>query len=60
MKFRQLFDTFQNENDCSDERFISFHQFYTFLKSKDKVIKNSKIRRALQANGGIREINGNE
>ena len=61
MKFRQLFDTFQNEDDCSDEIFISFHQFYTFVKSKDKTIKNGNIRRALQSNsGGIREIQGKE
>ena len=61
MKFRQLFDTFRNENDCSDERFISFNQFYTFIKSKDKNVKNGNIRRAFQSNGvGIREINGNE
>ena len=61
MKFCQLFDIFQNENNHSDERFITFNQFYTYLRCKDKTVKNSKIRRALQSNGGgIQEINGNE
>ena len=61
MKFNQLFDIFQNENDCSDDKFIGFNQFYTYLRSKDKTIKNGKIRRAFQSySGGIQEINGSE
>ena len=61
MKFCQLFNIFQNENNHSDERFITFNQFYTYLRCKVKTVKNSKIRRALQSNGGgIQEINGNE